>query len=67
MVENLMEGLLKEIKRNRELVTEYRAIGQNGGIAILFIEGDIEDAEQAIKDNDVVAMARAYKKLKGHE
>jgi len=62
--ENLMEGLQRELKRNRELVKEYEAIGTAGNFGRAFICRDIMEGEHAIADDDVVAMLRAYNKLK---
>jgi len=59
---NLMEGLLQELNRNRELLSIYRSIPE-GAYGALIIERDITDGERAIADNDVVAMLRSYKKL----
>jgi len=64
---NLMEGLIDEMNRNRELLKRYESIGIAGSFGRIAIGRDIAAGEQAIKDNDVVAMLRAYETLKNNE
>lgn len=64
--ENLMQGLIREINRNRELLKSYKAIGQAGAFGAAFIETDIRNAEEAMGSGDVVAMMRCYKALEGN-
>ena len=64
--QNLMEGLLSELNRVREVKAMYDAIPQ-GKFGSMMIQQDIDRAEKAIKDNDVIEMVKAYKKLQGVE
>ena len=60
---NLMEGLLKELARNRELLAEYKKI-PTGAFGAMMIQADIDKAEKAIANDDVAEMAKAYTALK---
>jgi hypothetical protein len=62
---NLMEGLIAEANRCRELVKEYEAIGPAGAIGALLIKQKIQDAERAMGSGDVLDMLKAYEGLKG--
>lgn len=64
MPENLMDGLFKEMNRCREVLKQYEEIGAAGAFGAYMIKMDIQTAEQAIKDNDVVKMLTAYNALK---
>ena len=66
-MENLMDGLIAQLKRNRELLKEYEKIGMAGAFGRIAIQRDIDAAEQAIKDNDVVAMVQAYANMENNE
>jgi len=63
---NLMEGLLKELNRNRELKTEYDLI-PTGFFGSSMIKVDIDLGEKAIASGDVIEMMRCYEALKGNE
>jgi hypothetical protein len=63
MAENLMDGLLSEMNRAREVKAMYDEIPQ-GKFGSIMIQQSIERAERSIKDNDVVAMLQAYNDLK---
>lgn len=60
---NLMEGLLKEMNRAREVKALYDEIPQ-GAFGSRMIQISIETAERAISLNDIGLMASAYKALK---
>lgn len=60
---NLMEGLINEMNRCRELLKEYEAIPE-GVFGAAMIKQDIKNAEEAITENDVVKMLTAYQALK---
>jgi len=60
---DLMDALLQELNRNRELVRLYRDFPE-GTYAAGMIEQDIKSGERAIADNDVVRMLRSYERLK---
>ena len=66
MAENLMDGLFSEMNRVRELIKEYEHPALNGAgvFGAAFMKIDIQKAEQAIKDNDVIAMLQCYQALK---
>jgi hypothetical protein len=68
MAENLMDGLFYEMNRVREIIKEYDAQPKNAGrLATLFMQMDIEKAEESIKVNNVVKMLQCYSKLKEYE
>lgn len=62
--ENLMDGLLSELNRNRQLLQEYKNIGPAGMFGAAFIQQAITRGEQAIKEGDVIKMISAYSELK---
>lgn len=59
---NLMEGLLKELNRNREILKHYEEIPA-GAFGASMIRQSITNAEKSISDGDTVAMVRAYADL----
>lgn len=61
-METLIEGLLKEINRNRELLYEYEKIPA-GTFGAICIKDSINRAEKAIVEDDVVKMLSSYKEL----
>ena len=63
---NLMEGMIEELNRNRELLKEYEAIPQ-GVFGAAMIKKDIEDAEKAMGGGDVIEMLSCYETLKKNE
>ena len=56
---NLMQGLLDQMNRCREVLSEYERIPE-GAIGAMLIKQDIANAEAAIASGDVVQMVRAY-------
>jgi len=60
---NLIEGLQKEMDRNRELLEMYEYVPA-GLFGAANIKKDIKDAEAAIADGDTLAMMRCYEQLK---
>lgn len=64
---NLIEGLIYEINRNRELLKAYEEIGPAGKIGAMFIKRDIQMAEEAMGSGDLVAMMRSHETLKASE
>ena len=65
---NLMEGLLEQRDRVRDLVKIYEELP--GGVGIFgaaIMKQNLKLADEAITTGDVVKMARAYEELKGHE
>jgi len=65
-MENLAQGLIRELNRNRELLQEYKEIGPAGAFGAKMIEGDIAAGEKAQGDGDVVAMVRVFETLKNN-
>lgn len=59
---NLMDGLLKEMNRAREVKKMYDDIPQ-GAFGSVMIQRSITNAEKAISNNDVVQMIICYKEL----
>lgn len=64
---SLIEGLMGEMSRNRELMREYDAIGPMGRFGALMIKRDIEDAEKAVAEGDVVQELKMFEKLRGNK
>ncbi len=64
---NLIEGLLKEVDRNTELLEAYKSIGPAGAFGTMGITADIKSAKEVIGSGDVVAMLRIYETLKGNK
>ena len=65
---NLMEGLLEQRDRVRDLVKIYEELP--GGVGIFgaaIMKQNLKLTDEAITTGDVVKMARAYEELKGHE
>jgi hypothetical protein len=68
MSENIMEGLLSEISRVRDIVTEYESLPSGAGmLAAAIMKSEIKQAEKAIATGDTIEMIYAYSKLKGNE
>jgi hypothetical protein len=64
-METLADALPKEQARVRELLTQYKSIGPVGTFGALMLEQDLRAADQAVMSGDVVAMLRAFERLKG--
>lgn len=60
----LGDQLPKEIARVQEILGHYIAIGPSGMFGAAFIRQDLAAAQKAMIEGDVVAMLRAYTKLK---
>lgn len=60
---NLIDGLIKEMNRAREVKAMYDEIPQ-GKFGSIMIQKTIECAEKSIRENDVIAMVDAYRLLK---
>lgn len=65
--ENLIEGMLRQMNRARELVKQYEAIGPAGAFGKAAIEQTIREGEAAIASGDVIRMLAAYKALESNE
>jgi hypothetical protein len=64
---NLIEGLLEEMNRVREIIKIYEEVGDAGKFAIAFMNLSIKKAEAAMATGDVVEMLRIYQELKEYE
>jgi len=65
MEQNLMDGLLSEMNRVRELITEYKSLPNGAGMfGATIMKHQIEAAECSISSGDVVDMMLQYQKLK---
>jgi len=64
-METLGDALPKEQARVRELLTQYKSIGPAGTFGAMMLEQDLRAADQAVMSGDVVAMLRAFERLKG--
>jgi len=62
-MENLAQGLVRELNRNRELLQEYKEIGEPGMFAATMIEDTIKRGEAAQGNGDVVEMLRVFAEL----
>ena len=60
---NLIEGLQKELDRNKKLLKIYEAIPQ-GIFGATMIKQTIKKAETSMANNDTVAMLKHYQKLR---
>jgi hypothetical protein len=66
-VSSVGEEILVELKRNRELLKVYIDLPNGVGIfGATMISNDIDTAEKALAEGDVVAILQAYEKLKGN-
>ena len=61
---NLMEGLIEQANRCREVLKEYEKIPE-GAFGAMMIRQDIANAEAAMASGDVIKMLAAYEALKG--
>lgn len=65
---NLMEGLLEEMNRVRELIAEYKSLPNGVGmIGAGLMTVDIRLTEKAIAEGDTIQMMVQYEKLKACE
>jgi hypothetical protein len=68
-IQNLMDGLLSEMNRVREIIKEYEdpSLNDAGMLAAKMMRMAIAEAESAISHNDVIEMMRQYQHLKTFE
>lgn len=59
----LMDGLLDEMSRVRELRQQYVDIGPPGAFGLAMIDIAIKAAEDSIREDDVVKMLIAFNSL----
>jgi hypothetical protein len=71
MSDNLADELVKQIKRNQELLERYAEISKlpnvNTSFATYAIKQDLEFAANASVNGDVAKMIQAYNRLKDNE
>lgn len=60
----LIDALIGELRRNREILTGYEAIGAAGLFGAKIIRFSITKGEEAIRTGNVVDMLYAYNDLK---
>lgn len=63
--ETLGTALPKEIQRCTRLLEQYKALGDVGRFGYAMISADIQRANEATAEGDVIGMLEAYKVLKG--
>ncbi len=67
-METLGDALPKMMAHVRdEVMPAYLAIGPAGAIALAMMRRDLDLAQKALAEGDVVAMLRAYQALKEYE
>lgn len=67
MTSTLGDALPREMTRVRdEVMPSYIAIGSPGAIALAMMRADLDAAQRAMVEGDVVAMMRCYESLKGY-
>ena len=65
MVNYLSEGLLSEMKRAKDLIAKYNELPDfKNSMKASSIKKDIEDAQKAISEGDIVQMLISFKRLK---
>ena len=64
-VETLADALPKEMARVRTVLGYYKEIGPAGAIGAMFIEQDLQAADIAVMNGDVVAMIQSLETLRG--
>ena len=69
MGDSLGEALPKEQARVRDLIVQYRdpMLNGAGNFAAMMMEQDLQAADKAVMEGDVVEMIRVYQKLKEWE
>jgi hypothetical protein len=69
MAENLMDGLLSEMNRVRDIIKVYedQSINGAGSLAAAMMKSEIQQAEKAISEGDTIAMVLIYDILKENE
>lgn len=64
---NLVEGIISECNRAREVLSYYKEIGPAGMFGAAMIEAKIREGEAALASGEVVRMMQAYQTLKDIE
>lgn len=68
-MENLIEGLQRQMNRVREIIKEYEhpALNGAGTLAATLMKLDIDKAEKAIATGDTIQMMVCYTTLESYE
>lgn len=66
-VTSIGEEFPKEQARVREVLASYKAIGPPGAFGAAMIEIILREADQAMASGDLVAMLKAFHKMRGVE
>lgn len=67
-MENLIEGLQREMNRVREIIKEYESLPKNAGaLAAMMMKQSIKNAEEKIAAGDTIEMIQAYSELETYE
>jgi hypothetical protein len=67
-MENLIEGLQRQMNRVREIIIVYESLPKNAGIwAATMMKQVIINAEDNISIGDTIGMMRSYTELEGFE
>jgi hypothetical protein len=62
--DNLINGLLDQINRVKEMIPIYQALPKGAGmLASKFMEAEIKKAEKAISEGDTIQMIYSFNKL----
>jgi hypothetical protein len=65
--ESLGEALPREMTRVRdEIMPMYISIGPPGAMALALMRNELDRAQKAMSEGDVIAMMRCYESLKGY-
>jgi len=67
MSKSVGEDILIELKRNRELLQMYIEIGPAGSFGAAMINQDIDNAEKALSEGNIIEILKSYEKLKNNE
>ena len=63
-METLADAIPKEQQRVRELIVEYKRLGNPGAFGAAILEAELHRADQAVISGDLTAMLHAYESLK---
>jgi argininosuccinate lyase len=67
-MENLIEGLQRQMNRVREIIKEYDSLpGGAGAFASSMMKLSIKNAEKQIANGDTIEMMKAYTDLDSYE
>lgn len=67
-MENLIEGLQRQMNRVREIIKVYESLPKNAGMfAATMMKQSIDYTESIIAQGDTIEMIACYKDLEGYE